>query len=649
MTIGPTTHHLVPDGDLREFRVSQSNRCPICDHGDWCLSDGATWAICQRQESPERWKDAGWLHRIGAPRQGGGGNGQRRPASATSPKPKPDPAAHWLWRTSEQAAAAFAALPLARDDAAVRDFMARDYGLAVDTIPSDWRALDHPSHGVGVVYPGRTADGAPTYKFRSIQRNEKGKRRAAFLHGGDGVIALSASDPDAPLVIVAGEEKAAAACAASFNVIGQLAGEKQLTDAFVALIADPAARPGKIIIANDADGDGAKANEATARALEAAGVPASSIFIAQWPEDAPEGHDLNDVLKTGGVDGLRNFLNAARPFQPTTNRALSLAEFMDTPREPLRYHIKGVLPERGKLTLSAIAKGFKTTLEIELGMCVAAGNVEFLGFEFGDPASVLFVQPELSDGLLAERMHWILNTAPAWLDVTRARQNFHVLETIHGRPALWHEHPRAIQSRSELERGIERNAIRVVLVDSLYMTFCGMDENAASQMSLALDYLASLTVSYGSAIILVHHFGKAATGSRGSSVFQGWGESDLAIHPVENEPVVKVEALLRCSFPKGYPAYWRRPDETTAWFSTMPQGWEPTTRKGGRPTSYPPSLAAVVLQARGGLRWGDLRAAIIEVSGCSERKAESLITQARQSDLIHQQSGLFSVARGGAQ
>ncbi len=48
-------------------RVSKARRCPVCDHADWCLierQDQPAKVICTRVESPTRWGEAGWLHRL---------------------------------------------------------------------------------------------------------------------------------------------------------------------------------------------------------------------------------------------------------------------------------------------------------------------------------------------------------------------------------------------------------------------------------------------------------------------------------------------------------------------------------------------------------------------------------------------------------
>lgn len=327
------------------------------------------------------------------------------------------------------------------------------------------------------------------------------------------------------------------------------------------------------------------------------------------------------------------------------NQAYGLEDFLAIDRPPINYLIgPGVLPEQGKLTNSAKAKGYKTTLEIEQGLCIAAGNCEYLNFEFGDPHPVLFVQPELSDTLVAERMSWILRTAPDWLDVAQARENFHILETAKGRPALWHEHPRALISRNEVARAIERTKAKAVLFDSLYMTFAGMDENAADAMTLALDYLGGLTVEHGVAVVVTHHFNKAGTAARGSSVYQGWGETDLTISPVDcDEPVVRVDALMRCAFPKGFPAYWRTPNEETAWFECMPEDWQPE-RKTGRPRKASPALVGVVLQANGSpMRWGALHRALMDAGSLSKSAADRLISDAKSEGIVNAACGVYSL------
>lgn len=49
------------------LRVNENRPCPICEKHDWCLvkrGDTPSSAICSRVESPTRWADAGWFHRL---------------------------------------------------------------------------------------------------------------------------------------------------------------------------------------------------------------------------------------------------------------------------------------------------------------------------------------------------------------------------------------------------------------------------------------------------------------------------------------------------------------------------------------------------------------------------------------------------------
>jgi len=51
---------------LDDFRrIRGRERCPVCDHAQWCLvskDEPPSRVICQRVESQRRWGEAGWLH-----------------------------------------------------------------------------------------------------------------------------------------------------------------------------------------------------------------------------------------------------------------------------------------------------------------------------------------------------------------------------------------------------------------------------------------------------------------------------------------------------------------------------------------------------------------------------------------------------------
>ena len=319
----------------------------------------------------------------------------------------------------------------------------------------------------------------------------------------------------------------------------------------------------------------------------------------------------------------------------------TLDAFISTPRPPLEYHIDGLLPARGKLTFSAPAKAHKTFWMLEAGICLAAGGVEWLGMRFGDPQRVLVLQPEMSDALMAARLKWIIKTAPGNIDLHRAGKNLIIAETDANRPNL--ATPRG---RAAAERMIAKCAPAVVLCDPLYMLFPGLEENNADAMSLALDYLASLIVKYGVAIVLAHHHNKGGTAARGSSVFQGWGETDLSLTPCEpDKSIMKVDGLFRCCFGKGFPAYWQRPSEESAWFSSMPADWQPA-RQGGRPKKATEIHVVTALKAAAGpgLSPSALAEAVEKLAGCCDKTARTAIGDAKTAGKIILSNGVYVCA-----
>jgi len=46
-------------------RVTKSNPCPVCNHGDWCRVFADGWAECMRVPSGKPAKSGGWMHRLG--------------------------------------------------------------------------------------------------------------------------------------------------------------------------------------------------------------------------------------------------------------------------------------------------------------------------------------------------------------------------------------------------------------------------------------------------------------------------------------------------------------------------------------------------------------------------------------------------------
>jgi hypothetical protein len=55
---------------MKWLRVNRKERCPICEHSDWCsVSEDGAVIVCMRVESPKPCKSGGWFHRLTEPVQ----------------------------------------------------------------------------------------------------------------------------------------------------------------------------------------------------------------------------------------------------------------------------------------------------------------------------------------------------------------------------------------------------------------------------------------------------------------------------------------------------------------------------------------------------------------------------------------------------
>ncbi len=169
-----------------------------------------------------------------------------------------------------------------------------------------------------ILYPIRKRDGVTVRKFKAIVRGENGKRLPWGDKGSGFQRGLFDCGLDhcagAKLVLAEGEEKAIAAKIAGFSAVSPANGASGLHKDAAAMIAN--ASPARVIIAFDADDGGTKGTEKSGRLLRAAGV--ADIRRIVWPEDVPSGYDLNNVLVENDIDSVRDLLDSAVAWEPSS-------------------------------------------------------------------------------------------------------------------------------------------------------------------------------------------------------------------------------------------------------------------------------------------------------------------------------------------
>ncbi|HOE63771.1 MAG TPA: AAA family ATPase [Candidatus Sumerlaeota bacterium] len=563
-----------------------------------------------------------------------------RPAEhAPAIAPPPAPERRHFWQTAQEALTQYGALPKACEDAEAIEFLRSNHGIEPEHIPHDWKVLRSEGYN-GIVYLALDIGSAPIcFFYGSFERGGNGKRKKRFLfHDRRNPCVQYYDAESATLVICHGAEKTAAARAAGHNAFGLLTGEGSAIpppwlDYFLKKLV-----PEKIILANDNDETGRRANLETAQALEDAGFDASRLFIVRWDESDAKGRDLNDVLKERGLKGLQEFLDKAPPYESPRPRALSLGGFITAARPPLRFHIEGILPVQGKLTFSATSKFGKSMWAIQTGMALAAGDCKWLGFQFGKPARVLYLQAEIADSLLEARLKAVLQTLPQAINRERALANLFIQETAKARPNL-----ATPEGRQMTEALIARIKPEALILDPLAAVCPGLEENSAESMGAALYYFSELSSRHTCAIILIHHHGKGGI-SRGSSVYEAWSESDLQAARIEDDPdVCRVDMRLRCVFNEG-PRYWVMPAPERLWFADLPD-YEPEKKLGGRPSKLNEEQVRAVLGIAGRpMSWTELHRGLKNISGCVDSTASDAINRAKDRGIIKKDGNFYALS-----
>lgn len=212
-----------------------------------------------------------------------------------------------------------------------------------------------------------------------------------------------------------------------------------------------------------------------------------------------------------------------------------LMEFLQWNPPPLKEILgKGILYEGGKIIIYGKYKTFKSMLAKSMAMSLAYG-IDFQGDipVYRDGCSVLYVQSEISEPLLHQRMK------PMWTNLTGrkieaplkpmwvATSPFLVLDMDWG--------------YNELRDTIEELRPEVVILDPVYKFMSGSitDPNSVGNFVRSLD---KLIADYNCALILLHHTRKPPVGQLqeasgasddmvGAQTFSSWADTVLKIQP----------------------------------------------------------------------------------------------------------------------
>lgn len=221
--------------------------------------------------------------------------------------------------------------------------------------------------------------------------------------------------------------------------------------------------------------------------------------VVEMPEGSPRNYDTSDFLQEHGADALAVLLEsvsapAAGRFKFKTARELAALP-------PLKWLVKGVLPQEGIAALFGPSGSGKSFLGIDLAAHVAEG-LPWFGRRV-EAAPVVYLALEGEHGLSQRVRALELRRGGVPAGLHFVAEPFNLLGDV---PAL-----AAAIKRAGVGAGL-------VVVDTLNRAASGIDENSAADMGQVIDNAKALQAELGGLVLLVHHSGKdVSRGLRGHS------------------------------------------------------------------------------------------------------------------------------------
>jgi hypothetical protein len=205
--------------------------------------------------------------------------------------------------------------------------------------------------------------------------------------------------------------------------------------------------------------------------------------------------------------------------------------------------VRGVLHQGSKLAVGGSSKSYKTWLLIDLAISVCHG-IDWLGFPTSR-GKVLYINLEIQRPFFRRRMLQVC-----------ARRKVAVPKTD---LALWHLRGANLSIaaiESKLRTMIRPGEFCLIIIDPIYKTYAGKDENATGQISEVVNILERMARDFFAAVAWAAHFSKGNQAEKeaidrisGSGVWGRDPDSILTFTRHEEADAFVVQMVLR-DFPQ---------------------------------------------------------------------------------------------------
>lgn len=310
----------------------------------------------------------------------------------------------------------------------------------------------------------------------------------------------------------------------------------------------PAVQANGVIMAYDNDQAGQNAQQKIAEALTRLGA---IVYLLQWPDDRPKGHDINDEIREYGADSLRELVSQAGRYEADIQPYLEFELHKDVRRHIRKViipapHIKVEEVDQeplldnwiypGSLTLlqGKQKAGGKTTFMLHACSSITVGK-SFIG-SASTRSNVLYMTEQNARTL-----------KPAMDEAGLSDQaNFYVLQHNDTSHLTWKETIYAAAYRAE-ELDID------LLVIDTFAQYAQLANDAENNAGAVLETIKPLQkiAGQGIAVVLVHHERKAGgevwDAGRGSGAIQGACDTVISIRRSQGarDTVRELKAISR--------------------------------------------------------------------------------------------------------
>jgi hypothetical protein len=197
--------------------------------------------------------------------------------------------------------------------------------------------------------------------------------------------------------------------------------------------------------------------------------------------------------------------------------------------------VEGFWGRRSHGIVAGEPKSFKSTYVIDLAVSVASGE-PFLGqYPVLEPGPVIYIQNENADWIIRDKVEKVIaNRGLGGEAVYREKSNKLKVRFPKDLP-LYFINQQGYQINDPIHQQILEKIIKqykpvLIVLDPLYLMFDG-DINSAKELMPALVWLLELKNKYKTGVMVIHHYNKGGTNSRGgqrmlgSTTLHGWIES----------------------------------------------------------------------------------------------------------------------------